>query len=108
MPQALRLGIGLDQRNLLLAAAGQAQIGQRLLVDREDAAGGAVFGRHVADGGAVGQRQVLQAVAIELDELAHHAELAQHLGDRQHQVGGSGALGQLASELEAHDLRNQH
>ncbi len=108
VPQALRLGIGLDQRNLLLAAAGQAQIGQRLLVDREDAAGGAVFGRHVADGGAVGQRQVLQAVAIELDELAHHAELAQHLGDRQHQVGGSGALGQLASELEAHDLRNQH
>lgn len=59
VPQALRLGIGLDQRNLLLAAAGQAQVGQRFCVDWEDAAGGAVFGSHIADGGAVGQRQVL-------------------------------------------------
>ncbi|MCW0415190.1 hypothetical protein NB689_000944 [Xanthomonas sacchari] len=108
VPQALRLGVGLDQRDLLLAAPGQAQIGQRFGVDREDAAGGAVLGRHVADGGAVGQRQVLQAVAEELDELADHAVLAQHLRHRQHQVGGGGAFGQLAGELEAHHLRDQH
>ena len=36
---------------------------------------------------AVGQRQRRQAVAAELDELADHAVLAQHLGQRQHQVG---------------------
>jgi hypothetical protein len=51
---------------------------------------------------------VLQAVAEELDELADHAVLAQHLGDGQHQVGGGGALGQLAGQLEADHLRDQH
>src|SRR3546814_2967747 len=78
------------------------------LVDREDATGGAVLGRHVADRSAIGQRQVLQALAVELDELADHAVLAQHLGDGEHQVGGGGAFGQLAGELEADDLRDQH
>jgi hypothetical protein len=36
--------------------------------------------------------------AEELDELADHAALAQHLGDGEHQVGGGGALGQLAGQ----------
>ena len=65
-------------------------------------------GRHVADRGAVGQRQRGDAGAVELDELADHAVLAQHLGDRQHQVGGGGALGQVAVELEADDARDEH
>ena len=34
-----------------------------------------------------------EAVAEELDELADHALLAQHLGDGEHQVGGRGAAG---------------
>ena len=48
------------------------------------------------------------AGAVELDELADDAVLAQHLGDREHQVGRGGALGQLAGELEADDARDQH
>ncbi len=108
VPQALRLGVGLDQRDLLLAAPGQAQVGQRFGIDREDAAGGAVLRRHVADGGAIGQRQVLQSLAEEFDELADHAVLAQHLRHRQYQVGGGGAFGQPAGQLEADHLRDQH
>ncbi len=54
--EALLLVIGLDQIDLFFAAAGQAQIAEGFGVDREDAAGGAVLGRHIADGGAVGQR----------------------------------------------------
>jgi hypothetical protein len=46
--------------------------------------------------------------AVELDELADHAVLAQHLGDREHEVGRGRALGQLAGQLEADDLRDQH
>src|SRR5690606_1920538 len=53
VPHALRPGVGLDQRDLLLAAPRQAQVAQRLGVDRENAAGGAVLRRHVADRGAV-------------------------------------------------------
>ena len=58
------------------------------LVDREDRDGGAELRAHVADRRAVGQRQRRDARAVELDELADHAVLAQHLGDREHQVGG--------------------
>ena len=108
VPQALRLGVGLDERDLLGAAAGQLHVGGGLLVDREDRDGGAVLGAHVADRGAVGQRHRPHAGAVELDELADDAVLAQHLGDREHEVGGGGALGQLAGELEADDARDQH
>ena len=79
-----------------------------LLVDREDRDGGAELRAHVADRGAVGQRQRGDALAVELDELADDAVLAQHLGDREHQVGGGRALGQVAGELEADDARDQH
>ena len=71
-PQALLLGVGLDEGHAIVAA-GQAQVGQRLVVDGEDAGGGAVLGRHVGDRGAVGQGQRGQPVAVELHELADHA-----------------------------------
>ncbi len=105
---ALRLGVCLDQRDAALFAAGHGEIGQRLMVDREEAAGGAVLGRHVGDGGAVGERHGVEAGAEELDELADDALLAQHLRDREHEVGRRDAFGQLARELEADDFRQQH
>ena len=85
-----------------------AQVVDRLAVDREDRAGRAELGAHVADRGAVGQRHAGDALAVELDELADDAVLAQHLGDGQHQVGGGGARGQLAGQLEADHARDQH
>ena len=38
---------------------------------------------------AVRDRQARKAVAAELDELLDHAVLAQHLGEGEHEVGGS-------------------
>ena len=107
-PETVLLGIGLDQRDPILRAARLAQIAQRLVIDREEAAGRAVFGRHVGDGRAVGERQVIQARTEEFDELADNALLAQHLDDLQHQIGAGGALDHLAGQLEAHDLGDQH
>ena len=107
-PHALRLRVGLDQRDLLRRAAGELEVADRLLVDREDAAGAAELRRHVGDRRAIGERQAGETVAEELDELVHHALLAQHLGDRQHQVGGRGAGGQGALQPEADHVRNQH
>ncbi len=106
--EALLFEVGLDERDLLGGAAGEAQVAERLGVDGEEAAGGAVLGRHVADGGAVGEGQLGDAGAVELDELADDAELAQHLGDGEDEVGGGGAFAQLAGEFEADDLRDQH
>ena len=108
VPEALLLGVLLHQRQLLLGAAGELEVVDGLLVDREDRDGGAELGAHVADGGAVGQRQRRDAVAVELDELADHTVLAQHLGDGEHQVGRGRALGQVAVELEADHARDQH
>lgn len=107
-PQALLLGVRLDERELLLAAAGELEVVDGLAVDGEDRGGGAELRRHVADGRAVGQRDGGDALAVELDELADHTVLAQHLGDGEHEVGGGGAGRQRAGELEADDARDQH
>ena len=106
--QALRLGVFLDQLNARLLAAGIGQVIQRLAVDREEAAGRAIFGRHVGDGGAVGQRHGIKAGAEELDKLADNALLAQHLRDGEHQIGRRDAFLDLAGQLEADDFRDQH
>ena len=88
--------------------ARELEVAERLGVDREDAAGRAVLGGHVGDRGAVGQRQVGQAVAVELDELADDPLAAEHLGDGQDQVGRGRPLAEGAGELEADDLRHEH
>ncbi|MNN96939.1 hypothetical protein D3C81_2160050 [compost metagenome] len=54
-PQAGGPGVGFHQRDLRVLAAGQAQVGQRLLVDIEHRGRGAVLGGHVRDGRAIAQ-----------------------------------------------------
>ena len=105
---ALRLGVGRDQIDPRLGAGGVGQIGDRVVVDREEAAGRAVFRRHVADGGAVRDGQAGEAGAEELDELADHAALAQHLRDGEHEVGRRHAFLELAGELDADHLGQNH
>jgi hypothetical protein len=106
--QAVGLAVGLDERDGLLIAPGEAEVVERGLIDGEEAHGRAVLGGHVGDGGAVGDGHAGQALAEELDELVDDALLAEHLRDREHQVGGGGALGQLALEAEADDLGREH
>ena len=52
----LRLGVSLDQSEPRRLAAGGLHVGKRLGVDREEAAGRAIFRRHIADRRAVGDR----------------------------------------------------
>ena len=92
---------------MLLAAAGGAQIGCRCFVEGEETHGGTVFRCHVGHGGAVRQGKTGSAFAEEFHELAHHALLAQHLGDVQGQIRGGDALAQLAAQVHTHDLRHQ-
>ena len=58
MEPTLLLRICLNQVDRLWFTPRQAQIAQRLRIDREDTAGRAVLRRHVADGGAVGQAEL--------------------------------------------------
>ena len=105
---ALGTRVCLHQRDLRFVAAGEAQVLDALRIDGEDAAGRSVLGGHVRDGGAIGERQVVEPVAVELDELADHALRAKHLHHGKHEVGRSGALGEPAGELEADHLGDEH
>ena len=106
--QALRLGIFFHQRHAGGFARRVLQIAQGFRVDREEAAGRAIFRRHVGDGGAVLQRHLVEARPVEFHELADHAVLAQHLRDGQHQIGGGDAFAQFARQLEADHFGNEH
>ena len=54
MEQALLLEHALDHIDVSLLSAAEAKIGERLVVDGEEAHGGPILGRHVGDGRAVG------------------------------------------------------
>ncbi len=108
VPQLVRLRIRLDERHLLVGTAGQAQVVERDVIDREDAARRAELRAHVADRRAVGERYGRDAFAVELDELADDAVLAQHVGDGEHHVGRRDAFGDRPLELEADDARHEH
>lgn len=108
MPQALFLGVRLDESELLVAAAGEAQVFDGLGVDREDRCGGTEFGAHVAQRRAVRERNLGNTVAVELDELADDAVLTEHLGGGEHDVGCGDAGLDLTGELEADDAGDQH
>ena len=54
-PQPLLLGIALDECDPLRGAAGEAEVRDRLVVDREDRGRGPELGAHVADRRAIGQ-----------------------------------------------------
>ncbi len=106
--QPLRLRIGGHQRDPRRRPARGLQIVDGLGIDRKEAASGAVFRRHVADGRLVRDREIIQPGAEKFHELSNHALLAQHLRHRQHQVGGGDAFLQLSLELEADHFRQQH
>ncbi len=106
--ESLRLRVALDELDGRLVAARAAEVAKRLLVHRKEAHRGAVLGGHVGNRRAVRHGERREARPEELDEAPHHAKLAQHLGDGEHEVGGGGAFGKRAGEAEAHHLRHEH
>ena len=108
MVHALRLGVGKHQRDAVRGAAGIAQIADGVVVDRKEAAGGAIFRRHVAERGPVRDGQIGHAGTEIFDELADHAALAQHLRNGQDEIGRGNAFLELAVETHADHFRQQH
>jgi hypothetical protein len=106
--EALRLRVRADQLDEGRVAPAQPEVGERLVIDREEADGRAVLRRHVGDGRAVGEREARDAGPVELDELADDAPLAEHLRHSEHDVGRRRAGGQRAVQAEADHLRDEH
>src|SRR5690606_4002881 len=77
-------------------------------IHREEAHGGTVFGRHVADGCAVGHGKAGSAFATKFDKLANYLVAAQEFCQGQNQIGCRDAGAQLALELHAHDVGGQN
>ena len=107
-PEALCLGIGLDQGQVLLVAPREAQVVERHLVDREHGARGPVLGAHVADGRPGLERQGGHARPVALHERPHHAVGTQQLGDGEDHVGGGDPGLGLAGEPQADHGRQEH
>ncbi len=97
---ALRLVVSPD-RGHDIAAPGHFQELAGRIVHREETAGRAVLGRHVADGGAVGNRQRRRAVSEELDELADHLLFPQQPDDGKHEIGRGDPFGEPARQVHA-------
>ena len=104
-PQAHRLCIRFDQLHLLIRAAGQFQVVERLLVDRKHRRRRAILGRHVGYGCAVAERQTGRTFAEELEVRRHDLLFAQKLGQCQHDVGGRDSRLALAAQLDTDDVR---
>ncbi len=103
-PQPLLLRVALHEVDALGRAPGEAQVGERLVIDREERRGGPELGAHVADRGAIGEGQAGEPVAGELDEGPDHAVPTQHLGHDQDEVRGGRALGQLPGQANPDHL----
>ncbi len=103
--EPLLLAVSLDELDQVVIATREPQVGQRLLVHREESGRGAVLRRHVGERGAVRQREVAEPGAAVLDEAPDDAVLAEQLGDGEHEVGCRGTGAQRAGELEADDVR---
>ena len=74
-PQALGLAVSFDQGHLI-ATAGQTQKVERFFIRREEAHAGAVFRRHIGDGRAFRQAQMIESGAEIFDEFLDDAVLA--------------------------------
>ncbi len=107
-PKTGLLRVRLHQLDEFIVTAGQLQVLDGLLVDVEHRGRRTEFRRHIGDRGAVTQREIGRACAIKLQIRADHLFLAQEFGQRQHHVRGRNALGGLAGEFDADDIRQAH
>ena len=108
VPEPLLLGVGLDQREMLVIAPCETQVVDGGAVDRKDRAGRAVFGRHVPDRGPVLDRYGPDPRPERLHEFSNHAVTTKQLGDREDQIGRRRPFGHLAEQPQPDDGRQQH
>ena len=105
---ALSLVVRLDQFDFGSRSSGASHEAQRFIIDGEEAHRRAVFGSHVGQRRAIGERHRLEAGAVELDELSNDAVLPQSLRHRENEVRRSGSFGELPAHFEADHFGHEH
>ena len=104
--QALLLRVALDEIDPV-APPGEPEVAQGLVVDRPVRGRGPVLGAHVRQRRAVRELERRAAVAEELHEPSDHPVLAEHLGERQDQVGRRRPGRERAANPNADDERRR-
>ena len=106
--QLLRLRVHLHELDVPLVAPGQPQVVEGHRIDGKHRNRRAVLRAHVPQGRAIGNRQMLESRAKELDEPADDTVLPQALGNRQYEVGRGRPLEHPPREPEAQDRGDEH
>ena len=104
----LLAAVSFDQRNLFFTASREAQVAKRLFINRKNPASRSVLGRHICNGGAIGERQIPKTRPEVLHKLSNHTVLPQHLCDSENEIRSSSAFAQPPRKLHPHHQRNQH
>ncbi len=105
--EVLGLEVILESAALFGRAAGSGEIVDGFSIDREETHRGAVFGSHVCNGCAVGERECDSAFAVELDKFSNHLRRAEELCDMKGEIGRCDALAEFVGEVHAHDFGSQ-
>jgi len=98
----------LDELDVALVSAGEAEVVNSVAIDGEVSHGGTVLGSHVGNGGTISESEVLDTRSVELDELADDSALTELLDNSEDQIGGGGVLGEVSVKSETNDLREHH
>src|SRR5581483_3732052 len=106
--ESLRAHVDFHAFDHLIGAASQFHVAKCFRIHREVTDGRAIFGSHIANGGAIRDGHRVEAGAEELDELIHDAFLAKHLRDGEDKIGGGDAIAQFAVQFEADHIRQEH
>ena len=107
VPEEVLLRVALDELDVIVRPAGEAEVRERLVVDGEEPHRRAILRRHVRDCRAIRDGQTRRAVTMKLDKLPDHFRFAHHLSDTQHQVSRRHAFTQTAAEMNANHIRRQ-
>ncbi len=92
-------------RSISSPSTRESKVLERSLVDGEERRRGSVFGAHVRQGRPVRDRERGKARSVELDEPSDDPVGAEHLRQREDEIGRGRARRQSARHLHADDVR---
>ena len=102
--EVLRFEIIFERAALFRSAACGGEVVDGLGINGKEAHRGAVFGSHVRDRRAVGERECGRAFAIEFHKLTNHFRGAEELGNMEREIGRGDAFAKLIREVHAHNF----
>ena len=102
-PEALRLRVGFNEGDALVAATGCLQIVEGDLVDREERGRCAELWRHIGDRCPIGEGDGCEPVAERFNVGTDNAMRAEALCHSQHKIGCGSSRRESPSESQPHD-----